>query len=769
MVNVPTNVNSPDLERFGQPGGSSAVGLFACLCAALATVPAHLTASESVLYNFATSSLQGSNPYAGLLRDKAGVLYGTTVSGGASGDGTVYRIGANGGETVLYSFTGPDGANPYGGVIADDQGNLYGTTYGGGASGAGVVFKLDRSGVETVLYSFTGGADGGNPHGGVVRDAQGNLYGTTEYGGISCLPNNPFGPPTPPCGVVFKLDTAGNETVLYSFVIGSGVNPPSGLTMDAAGNFYGVSQDDGGSYGYIFKVDAAGQFSVFYEFASIIGPMSPFAAPTPDGAGNLYGTTTAIFGGSGTVYKLSSAGVETTLLIFPGGIDSAQPYGSVVFDAEGNLYGTTYNTPSSFGPAGPGTVYKLTPGGTYTTLYGFSGGADGGHPTDTLVIDSAGNLYGTASTGGEANAGVVFKVDLSGAETVLYSFLEAPGGTTPSGPVTRVGSGELFGTTSAGGAYGAGTVYWTDAAGAPTVLYSFTGGADGGNPQSGVIGDSTGNLYGTTAGGGVSNNGVVYKIDRTGTETVLYSFLGGSDGFAPYGRLTKDAAGNLYGTTTGSDSGGTVYQIDPAGNKTILHNFDGADGQAPYSGVTLDPSGNIYGTTTLAGSTDSGTVYKLSSSGEELLVYSFLGATDGSDPYAGVILDSAGNLYGTTVYGGTEGAGTVYKLDPKFNKTALYNFTGGSDGANPYASLLRSKAGNLYAMTQNGGANGKGVVFELDAAGKETVLYSFSGTDGQAPVAGLIVDESGDLYGTTPSGGSKSGGVIFELKPGATR
>jgi len=126
--------------------------------------------------------------------------------------------------------------------------------------------------------------------------------------------------------------------------------------------------------------------------------------------------------------KLSSAGVETTLLIFPGGIDSAQPYGSVRFDAEGNLYGTTYNTPSSFGPAGPGTVYKLTPGGTYTTLYGFSGGADGGHPTDTLVIGSAGNLYGTASTGGAANAGVVFKVDPAGVETVLYSFLEPRAG-----------------------------------------------------------------------------------------------------------------------------------------------------------------------------------------------------------------------------------------------------------------------------------------------------------------------------------------------------
>ncbi len=762
MVTLPKDINFLDIERLRQFHCASTVGLLACFCAVLTTTPADLIAGqEIVLHNFAASSLQGNNPYAGLLRDKAGVLYGTTIYGGASAGGTVYSVGVNGRETVLHSFTGPDGANPYGGVIADDQGNLYGTTYGGGASGAGVVFKLDRSGVETVLYSFTGGADGGNPHGGVVRDAQGNLYGTTQYGGVSCIPIAG----TPPCGVVFKLDPMGNETVLYSFVIGSGINPPAGLAMDAAGNLYGVSDDDGNNYGAVYKVDTAGQFSIVYAFF-VDGPMNPNAALTLDSAGNLCGTTTSSLEGAGAIFKVSQTGSLILQYIF---MDRSEVIGGVVSDAEGNLYGATYYTPGCvlFCNSYPGYVYKLASGASYATpLYTFSGKADGGNPTDTLVIDSAGNLYGTASTGGQANAGVVFKVDPSGAETVLYSFLEAPGGTTPSGPVTRTGSGVLYGTTSAGGAHGAGTVYGTDAVGVESVLYSFTGGADGGNPQSGVIGDSAGNLYGTTFGGGVNNNGLVYKIDTTGTETVLYSFLGGSDGSAPYGRLTKDTAGNLYGTTTGSDSGGTVFQIDPAGNKTILHSFDGTDGQAPYSGVTLDASGDIYGTTTLAGSTDSGTVYKLSSSGEELLVYSFLGAADGSDPYAGVILDSAGNLYGTTVYGGTGGAGTVYKLDPKFNKTVLYNFTGGSDGGNPYANLLRSKAGTLYGTTQNGGANGKGVVFKLDTAGNEIVLYSFAGTDGQSPVAALISDESGDLYGTTPSGGNQSGGVVFEIKPG---
>jgi uncharacterized repeat protein (TIGR03803 family) len=383
-----------------------------------------------------------------LVRDAAGNLYGTTGGGGFS-NGVVFKLDTTGKETVLHRFSGTDGRFPSGGLVRDAAGNLYGTTSSGGAFGWGSVFKLDTTGKETVLYSFTGGTDGSEPSAGLIRDAAGNLYGTTVSGGTS-----PF-----PYGVVFKLDPSGKETVLYTFTGGADGGFPSGLIRDAAGNLYGTAGGGGSpacgaenGCGVVFKVDTTGKETVLYSFDGSDGAY-PFQDLTRDAAGNLYGTTLSVAGGGlnyGVVFKLDTAGKETVLHSFRGyPADGAfSVYGTgrgLVRDAAGNLYGTT----DSGGAFNDGLVFRVNTTGKETVLYSFTGGLDGGNPSVGLVRDAAGNLYGTAVTGGaddcgDDGCGVVFKLDPTGRETVLHSF--APGA-VPNGSLVRDSRGNLYGTS----------------------------------------------------------------------------------------------------------------------------------------------------------------------------------------------------------------------------------------------------------------------------------------------------------------------------------
>jgi uncharacterized repeat protein (TIGR03803 family) len=424
-----------------RPLGNVAAAFIALVLATSAATRAQAQ-TLIVLHSF-TNSPDGAFPFAGLLRDAASNLYGTTDGGGTFNTGTVFKLDTSGNETVLYSFKGgSDGAFPSAGLVMDATGNLYGTTSHGGSggcsfsSGCGTVFKLDAAGNETVLYSFKGGSDGGVPVAGLIMDAAGNVYGTTQNGGSGggCS----FG-----CGTVFKLDTAGNETVLHSFTgsPGDGGRPVAGLIMDTAGNLYGTTAE-GGS-----------------------------------------GTCTVINGipvsGCGTVFKLDPAGNETVLHSFAGGSDGIQALAALIMDQAGNLYGTT----ELGGSFGSGTVFKLDPSGNETVLHTFTGGNDGAAPLFAgLIMDTAGNLYGTTQNGGGSSncavgCGTVFKLDTSGNETVLHSFTGSPG--------------------------------------------------DGARPPAGLIMDKTGNLYGTTNGGGASGFGTVFKLTvqtpQQATQTIINS------------------------------------------------------------------------------------------------------------------------------------------------------------------------------------------------------------------------------------------------------
>ena len=315
-----------------------------------------------------------------------------------------------------------------------------------------------------------------------------------------------------------------------------------------------------------------------------------------------------------------------------------------------------------------------------------------------------------------------------------------------------------------------------------TAIHSFGNGHDGQDPFANLISDSTGNLYGTTSGGGRYGKGAVFEVSPNGTETVLYSFANGTDGQNPLGNLTFDSAGNLYGTTSmgGTYGKGTVFELSPNGTETVLYSFGGgADGQNPSAGLIFDTSGNLYGTTVNGGTYGHGTAFELSPSGAggwtETALYNFGSGSDGQNPSAGLIFDASGNLYGTTQNGGLYGGGMAFELSPNgigcCRESPLYSFgNGAGDGQHPYAGLIFDTSGNLYGTTYSGGAYSYGMAFELSPNGAggwtETMLYNFgAGSDGQNPSAGLVFDTSGNLYGTTQNGGLYGGGMAFELSP----
>ncbi len=366
----------------------------------------------------------------------------------------------------------------------------------------------------------------------------------------------------------------------------------------------------------------------------------------------------------------------------------------------------------------------------YKVLYRFKGGADGACPYASLVRDDKGNLYGTTLQDGISNNGTAFKLDQNGKEEVLHRFTGGSDGGNVYSSLVMDTEGNLYGTTAYGGhinqfcSAGCGTVFslaqlhglWKE-----TVLYRFTG-ADGIQPFS-LIRDPAGNFFGTAAPGAF-NFGAVFKLDATGKETVLYSFQGYADGSGPT-NLIRDNAGHLYGTTEeggvfGCQDGegcGTVFRLDKAGNEKQLYVFTGEpDGQEPFSygGLLRNSSGTLYGTTVMGGVYNQGTVFKLDETGKETVLHSFAGGKDGVAPTAGLLLDSASNLYGTTIAGGAYSDGTVFKLDRTGKETILHSFAGGNDGFQPFAGLIQDSAGILYGATCNGGVPpGWGTVFKI--------------------------------------------------------
>ncbi len=354
-------------------------------------------------------------------------------------------------------------------------------------------------------------------------------------------------------------------------------------------------------------------------------------------------------------------------------------------------------------------------------LYNFGSTAnDGERPSEAKLIQATdGNFYGTTDQGGTSNGGTVFRVTPAGVETVLYSF---PVGSSVNGYCTCFGvvqgsNGDFYGTTQEGGGSGSyGTVFNVTAAGVETELYAFGSQAnDGERPYAGLIEGSDGNFYGTTSFGGTTNGGTVWKVTPAGVETVLYSFGSAPDGFTPYAGLTQGSNGNFYGTNDagGAANGGTIFQITPAGVETILYSFP-SNGTLYPQGLITGSDGNLYGTTLGGGAMNLGTVFKITPAGVETLIYSFSGP-DGAGPNS-IIQGSDGNFYGTTTAGGAAGnggGGTVFKLTPAGVETVLYSFGSASSDPNEPFGIVQGSDGNFYGTTIKGGVNNQGTVWKV--------------------------------------------------------
>jgi uncharacterized repeat protein (TIGR03803 family) len=360
--------------------------------------------------------------------------------------------------------------------------------------------------------------------------------------------------------------------------------------------------------------------------------------------------------------------------------DGSDPLGALVQDSSGNFYGTTAHG----GEFNDGTIFKLDSAGTESVLYAFTGEADGGTPDGGLFRDPSGNLYGTTSQGGTQNAGVVFKLDINNALTVVYSFQGNSDGAGPSNTLVSI-NGVLYGTTQFGGrggcnsSGGCGTIFKVTKAGKETVLYQFTGGADGFQPL-GVIRDSAGNLYGVTIAG-TSNFGTLFKLDSTNHFTVLHTFTGKTDGAGPSGRLIRDVNGNIRGAAQGGGDPtcqcGVIFEVDAAGNFKVLHTFLARTGGAEPLTGPLDDAGTLYGLTGYGGDlncmvqgTGCGVLFTIGNTGKYSVLHRFTSGGDGEVPAAELTLGADGSIYGTTAGGGKDttcgsiGCGTIFKYIP---------------------------------------------------------------------------------------------------------
>lgn len=689
---------------------------------------------------------KGKGPGGRLTLGTDGNFYGTTGEGGANAKGTIFKMTPAGELTTLVHFTGTTGAfigtEPTGGVIQGLDGNFYGTTKTGGSSNYGTVFKITLAGEFNSLVSFTdlsGPNLGSFPNGALALDSNGDLYGTTVWGGANGK------------GTLFKVTTGGALTTLVNFTGTDGANrgeqPHGSLTLGNDGNFYGMT--------------AAG------------------------GTNNV-----------GTVFKMTSAGALTTLVDFTnnGGTNKgAYPYADLTPGNDGNFYGMT----SDGGVDNKGTIFRVTPAGVLTTLVNFTGNGStnkGAYPKGSLGLGPDGNFYSMTMEGGAQDKGTVFKVTPAGElTTLLESTTFYRGGTergdSPRGALCPGPDGSLYGTTERGGNSDFGTIFKMDAFGNRTTLVHFTGvsGANrGARPQTGLMLASDGNLYGSTTEGGANDMGTLFRLTPAGVHTTLVDFTGNgatNKGAWCSTRLVQGADGHLYGMGNGGGAGdyGTIFRMTLAGELTTLIEFTRVGGSSPgawpIGALTLGADGTFYGMTNSGGTNDKGTIFKFTTDGVMTVLVNFdlngSGQNRGGWPWGGLAFGPDGALYGMTNYGGLNNFGTIFRMTTGGSITTLADFagtTGTARGSYPVGTLITAPDGFIYGAANSGGTYGMGTLFKMTTGGAITMLVDFKGAGSGIESGGwpfmddFTLGTDGQLYGMTTVGGRQGGGMVYRIE-----
>ena len=663
---------------------------------------------------------------------------------------------------VIHSFGGADGQSPFSRLVLGGDGMLYGATAYGGTNSVGAIFKLklDGSGF-TVLHNFGASAhDGANVFGDIALGSDGYVYGTTTGGGL-------YG-----AGTVFKADTNGvNCSVIYSFTnyLYGNIPYPNGVLLGRDGWLYGTATGEGENEGFVFKLSTAGGGFAVLPTTNWI--MESGLCQGKDGT--LYGTAVS----PNNVFKISPDGSGYKVLHLFDGTNGTWPQADLIQGADGALYGTTLDGGTNY----EGTIYRLTTDGSqFTVLYCFSGEnitADNDVKPGSLLQGADGRLYGLTGGEGYSGLGDIFSLNTNGSNyKILWKFGAGTGvdGSVPPewGGLVQDRNGVFYGATWGGGASGDGTVFRFNL---PPAGYSIlthfgmiTNDAEG--PTTPLVQSADGLLYGTSDFGGTNHLGTVFKLNTNGSGYAIIHGFGaaGTDGQLPNG-LRLGGNGVIFGTTsyggsqgTGSFTGnGTVFSASSNG-VVFLYNFVGGNSGNLPARTPLAAGPVFYGTTASGGSHNLGTVFRLNTNGaSESVLYNF-GTTlnDGSQP-GGLVLGSDGVLYGAAYNGGSNGVGTLYKVNTNGQNYALLrqfatNSADGSNGWNP-SDLIQASDGALYGTTEFGGSNRMGTVFKLSTTGAGyTVLHHFgsSALDGQYPQAALIQGGDGALYGTTAYGGN---------------
>lgn len=635
------------------------------------------------------SVTDGGNPHGELIKGTDGNFYGLTSAGGANTYGTIFKMSPDGSTfTVLRHFSyASDGTNPRGHLVQAGDGNFYGITTAGGANGVGTIFKITPSGTFSVLRHLNKTTDGGSSYGSLTLGNDGNLYGITNSGG------------TYNYGTIFKITTAGTYTVLKH------LNGPTDggysqtdLIQGKDGNFYGTCYSYG-TYGNgtIFKITTAGVYTVLRHLSSGNDGGYPYGGLYQNTDGVLYGLNrTGGSGGSGTAYKITTAGAYTVLHSFTGATEGNTPNGSFVKGNDGNLYAML----SAGGSHGAGTAIKMTTAGAVTTLVNFNGAAQGNAPMESLVKGRDSAYYGTASSGGAYGYGTIFKI-CGGTTTVLKSFNKSVDGGIPLGSLIQATDGNFYGMTSEGGTNGGyGTIFKITPAGVYTVIRHLTSSTDGGSPNGSLIQATDGFLYGMARNGGTNAGGTIFKISTTGASfTVLRHLAYATDGSNPEGDLVQGSDGNFYGMTT---TNGKIFKITPTGTFTVLRTFvTSTDGSTPFGSLVKGNDGKFYGMTTSGGTYGYGTIFSITTTGTFKAIKHFNPTPDGKIPKGNLLTGKDGNFYGMTSAGGANNVGTIFKVTPAGTYTILRHLTMATDGGNPFGGLIYAPVNNLVANTQS--------------------------------------------------------------------
>jgi len=708
----------------------------------------------------------GLKPYGDLL-PLGGYLYGMTSLGGRADGGTIFRELPDGsGHTVLHDFTRTEGDGSWTyGSLTYAGGKLYGMTSDGGSFDQGTLFEISSDGGGfKVLHTFTGFSGDGNPLFGLLIESNGWLYGMANQGGDNFQ------------GVIFKISLDGADfQIIHSFAAGTGDGQnPYGSLLLSGGMLYGMTSSGGASGGgTLFRLNPDGSgYQLLHSFAG-----TPSDGAVPCGSlivsdGLLYGTT-AIGGtkGDGTIFKVKPDGSDFQILHSFAGypVDGHWPEGSLIC-AGSDLYGMT----NSGGASDYGTVFKLgMDGNAYQILHSFGSGAGEGHyPYGSLVI-SNGTLYGMTHQGGADDQGTIFNINLDGSGyCVNHIFASNAASSRWALGSLIVSNGMFHGMTVGGGIADQGTIFKINPDGTGMQVQHYFGGypVDGSWPQGSLLAlDDT--LYGMTSGGGTGGMGTLFEMNSNGSGYQrLHSFLGGSgDGDYPFGSLIA-SADKIVGMsqTGGITNNGIIFQIGPDGNGfQLLHSFAGYpdDGAAPY-GSLLSGDGMVYGLTNAGSAIGWGSIFKMAPDGNGYqLLHSFNGYPEDGNGPNGSLVESGGMLYGMTYYGGIIDSGVIFKIAPGGDAYQVIHSFEFGDGINPNDSLIEFD-GILYGMTQYGGPHEQGTIFQIDPDGSNfRLLHSFQGgpSDGTYACGSLSV-HADLLYGMTMQGGLNNNGVLFSLR-----